>query len=769
MNDLIDTSTISDGVLSLLPLIYVGWSDSVLSPSEIKLIRGQINALPYLTNEDKSYLNAHLDPSSPPTDEVFKLWLDTIKARSMHLPHDQKNNIVELGIRMAASGIDTHYSDYWKKMETRNALESLLTNLAIDNPFSEHMLLERLSDSTDIQNDPKWKINDMTIFLDGPYHETKQRMRQLLRDPIFKLEHIANKEVYRERILEQVKMLAKQGVSAFSFPEKYGGGARDSDHIAVFEQLAYGDLSLTIKFGVQFGLFGGAIFLLGTEEHHRLYLEAMHKAELLGCFAMTETGHGSNVKGLETTATYNLETDEIIIHSPTYQSGKEYIGNAIHSTMAAVFAQLIVSGENHGVHAILVPIRNAENQTLPGVKIEDCGYKLGLNGVDNGRLWFDQVHVPRANLLNKYGSISSDGQYESPIENPSKRFFTMLGALVVGRMCVGLASNSASKKALSIATKYALTRRQFGEDKEPEQLIMDYPTHMARIIPAIAKTYAYHFALQSLANEYAQNKEGSIRKIETLAAGLKSKATWHATSTIQMCREACGGKGYLAENQFAALKADSDIFTTFEGDNTVLMQLVAKGVLTDFKQSFHDDGNFAIIKFLLKKMGHSMSELNPIHKRNSDFKHLISSEHIQSTIKYRYEKNMIKVSERMRKYLKRRIKPYQAFLKTQVHMIELADAYIDYITIKDFRKSLEKVEDKELSKVLWRLYQLYGLTTIYDNRGWYLENEYMQGSQSKAIRKIRTKLIQDLRPDVGALVSSFGIPNELIAAPIAMV
>jgi len=406
---------------------------------------------------------------------------------------------------------------------------------------------------------------------------------------------------------------------------------------------------------------------------------------------------------------------------------------------------------------------------LPGVKVEDCGYKVGLNGVDNGRIWFDEVRVPRVNLLNKYGNITPEGKYESPIDNPSKRFFTMLGALVVGRICVGLASISGTKKALTIATSYALKRRQFNaKPGAPETLLMDYPTHMERLIPSTAKTYAYHFALRDLAEMYENRTEADVRKIETLAAGLKSKATWHATKTIQTCREACGGKGYLAENQFADLKADTDIFTTFEGDNTVLMQLVAKGVLTEFKQSLHDDGFKAVISFLLKKAGHSVKENRFVTKRDDSYSHLTDPDFYKAAFQYRYEKTLIKLSERMRKYLKRRMDPHEAFLKTQVHMVDLADAYIDMVTLKSFYKKVERCQDPQLKGILEKVYQLYGLTMIWEQRGWYLENDYMDGVKSKAIRKVRAKLQQDLRPSMACLVDSFGIPDEMIKAPIAL-
>lgn len=757
-----EATRLNERILSVLPLFYVGWSDSVLSPSEMKLIRKVVSDMDFLTKEDKDYLNQWTNPTEPPTEEIFKQWLQAIKNSAKDLADDEKKSLVSVGMKIGKIGIGSDQ----ESIAALKALQTLEEVLAIDNPMSASLLLNQISEEPCFTC--TFDSEAMTAFLDGEQAESKNRIRQLLRDPLFALNHIPDKDIYRLKILEQTKALAKQGVSAYSFPKKYGGFEKNGDHIAVFETLAYGDLSLTIKFGVQFGLFGGAVYLLGTEKHHKKHLEAMHRAELLGCFAMTETGHGSNVKGLETTATYDSKADELIIHSPTEFAGKEYIGNAIHSSMAAVFAQLIVDGENHGVHAVLVPLRDSNNNQLPGVTVKDCGYKVGLNGVDNGRIWFDNVRVPRENLLNKYGDIDDQGKYSSPIKNASKRFFTMLGALVIGRICVGLGSISAAKKALTIAVKYAEKRKQFGaKDDGPETTIMNYPTHMERLIPRIAHCYAFDFGLHALADRQVKDDGSDTRDIETLAAGLKSKASWLATETIQICREACGGKGYLRENQFADLKADTDIFTTFEGDNTVLMQLVAKGVLTEFKQSFHDDGSMAVIKFLMRKANYKMREYNYINKRNTDYAHISSPDFIKEAFDYRYEKSLIKLTERMRKYLGRKMDPYQAFLKTQVHMIDVADAYIDKLMLVAFYKKMNTASD-DLKPILKRLYQMYGLDLIYKHRGWYLENDFMEGNKSKAIRKVRTKIIQDLRPDVLGLVDSFGIPDELIAAPIAL-
>ncbi len=240
---------------------------------------------------------------------------------------------------------------------------------------------------------------------------------------------IVKKKSYRDIVLKQVKFLADKGYGAIAYPEAYEGQDNMEGYAHMFENLMYVDGSLTIKFGVQFGLFGGSIQKLGTKKHHDQYLEDAGTASLLGCFAMTETGHGSNVRGIKTTATYDKEKDSIIIHTPGKNDNKEYIGNALDSKIATVFAQLIVNGKNEGVHAILVPVRNEKHELLPGVTIEDNGYKLGLNGVDNGKLWFDQVSVPRNNLLDKYGAITHEWQVPIGYQKPEQTLFYHAGHL----------------------------------------------------------------------------------------------------------------------------------------------------------------------------------------------------------------------------------------------------------------------------------------------------------------------------------------------------
>src|SRR5215210_5411853 len=335
----------------------------------------------------------------------------------------------------------------------------------------------------------------LRTLLDGPYPETRERVRWWLSQPGNEPVDDLPTEEHRERVLAWAQELSSEGDTAMGYPVEYGGKGSPGRSVTSFETLAMGDLSLLVKCGVQFGLFGGAILHLGTEKHHERYLRDVGSMALPGCFAMTETGHGSNVQALGTTATYDPETQEFVVHTPDDEARKDYIGNAARDgRLAAVFAQLIVGGEPRGVHALLVPLRDEDGNVLDGVRIEDCGAKLGLDGVDNGRIWFDHVRVPRENLLDRYAHVSPEGEYTSDIENPTRRFFTMLGTLIQGRVSVCGASISASKVALDIAIRRGLTRRQFGPPGAPEAVLLDYRTHQRRLLPALATTYGLHFA-----------------------------------------------------------------------------------------------------------------------------------------------------------------------------------------------------------------------------------------------------------------------------------
>ncbi len=345
---------------------------------------------------------------------------------------------------------------------------------------------------------------------------------------------------HRERVMGQLKILVDAGAVHRAFPRYVGGEDNHGGNVAGFEELVVADPSLQIKAGVQWGLFGSAVLHLGTREHHEKWLPGIMSLQIPGCFAMTETGHGSDVASIATTAEYDAEAEEFIINTPFRAAWKDYIGNAaVNGKAAVVFAHLITRGVDHGVHAFYVELRD-DNGFLPGVGGEDDGVKGGLNGIDNGRLHFSNVRIPRTNLLNRYGDVAPDGTYTSAIESPGRRFFTMIGTLVQGRVSLDGAAVAASKLALKTAIQYGTERRQFnGASDIKEEVLMDYQQHQRRLLPRLATTFAAAFAHEELLQKFddvfsgAHDTDEDRQDLETLAAALKSLSTWHALDTLQ--------------------------------------------------------------------------------------------------------------------------------------------------------------------------------------------------------------------------------------------
>ncbi len=609
---------------------------------------------------------------------------------------------------------------------------------------------------------PTFDVGAMTELLDGRYGETRRKVRGVLAG----FTHVSDlpREAYRAQVRKWLHALAESGLGAKAYPAREQAGAPGlGEFIAVFETVATFDLSLVVKLGVQFGLFGGSIYFLGGEAQQRAYLPRVASLDLAGCFAMSELGHGSNVHDLETTARYDPETRTFEIHTPSESARKEWIGGAGHDArMATVFAQLEVEGKHRGVHAFLVPIRDESGNALPQVRLEDCGQKMGLEGVDNGRIWFDQVRVPRAAMLDRHASIDDAGHYTSPIDSDAKRFFTMLGTLVGGRVSVAGAGLMAAKTALAIAIRYGDRRRQFGPPGEIETLLNDYPTHQRRLMPLLAEAYALHFAHERLVLRYERATADESREIEALAAGIKAVATWFTTHAIQTARECCGGQGYLAENQFAALKADTDVFTTFEGDNTVLMQLVAKGLLTEFRAQFGDAKVLAMARHLARRALTALTEQNPIVTRRADTEHVRSEEFHRAAFRFREQSLVASVAARLRKRIGEGAEPTGAFVAVQNHLLSLARAYVERVTFESAAESVAGA-DEALRVPLASLLDLYALSRIEADLSWFLENGYVEASKARAIRKEVDALSSEVRPHAVALVDAFAIP---LRAPI---
>ncbi|WP_298806285.1 acyl-CoA dehydrogenase [uncultured Pseudokineococcus sp.] len=636
---------------------------------------------------------------------------------------------------------------------------------------------------------------DLTALLAGRWGWVREEARATLPAGIFTTDPSAPLDVYRDEVMGLVRELAATGSPAHGFPREVGGGGDVGASVVQFEMLGYGDLSVMIKSGVHFGLFGGAVQSLGSAEHHRRWLPATIALETVGCFAMTETGHGSDVANLETTAVYDAATQEFVLTTPHDGARKDYIGGAArHARVASVFAQLVTGGpgeepRGRGVHCVVVPLRDADGALLPGVEVEDDGVKAGLNGVDNGRIRFTGVRVPREDLLDRFAQVAPDGSYASSIESPGRRFFTTLGALVRGRVCIAAGAGAATQQALAVAVRYGLTRRQFtrpGADGAQEEVVLlDYRAHQRRLMPALATSYVLQLAQNELTarlHDLQSAPEGSVtdddqRELENRAAGLKAVATWHATSTIQTCREACGGAGYLAANRLPQLKADTDVFTTFEGDNTVLLQLVGKGLLTGYAEDFGELGTWGTVRAVADQVRSRVMErttarvtvqrlLEAAPGRDEDAD--LRDRGWQMRLLVEREAHLlVGVARRLRRAKAPGADAAAVFDDAQDHLLAAARAHVDRVVVEALVAAEEECEDDATAELLARVGDLHVLSLVERDRAWYLEHGWLTPGRSKAVLAAVNELCREVRADARLLVDGFGIPEAWITAPIA--
>lgn len=619
----------------------------------------------------------------------------------------------------------------------------------------------------------------------GTWADYRRHSRELAgRADMHRIDGLSMEE-HRERVLGQLHILVKDGQVNLPFPVELGGQNVHGGNIAAFEELVLADPSLQIKAGVQWGLFASAILHLGTQRHHELFLPSAMSLEVPGAFAMTETGHGSDVASIGTTATFDEDTDEFVIHTPFRGAWKDYLGNAaLHGTAAVVFAQLITRGVNHGVHAFYVPIRD-ENGFVSGVGGEDDGLKGGLNGIDNGRLHFDHVRVPRLNLLDKYGHVDPDGEYSSSISSPGRRFFTMLGTLVQGRVSLDGAAVTASALGLQIALTYGDQRRQFtaGSDTD-EEVLLDYQRHQRRLIPRLATTFAQTFAHDEFLVKFdavfsgAADTDVDRQDLETLAAALKPLSTWHALDTLQEAREACGGSGFLAVNRLTQLRADLDVYVTFEGDNNVLLQLVAKRLLTDYSRKFSGADAGVLARYVVEQAAdraYHGTGLRSLTQTIADFGRVARSvgqlrdtQVQRELLTDRVETMIGEIAGRLRDARKLpKAKSAALFNSQQNELIEAARAHAELLQWEAFTRAIDKAAPENVAVLTW-LRDLFGLGLIEKHLAWYLIHGRLSPNRAQAVTAYIDRLIARLRPHAVDLVEAYGFGPEHVRAPIAL-
>jgi len=297
-------------------------------------------------------------------------------------------------------------------------------------------------------------------------------------------------------------------------------------------------------FGLHTGMFIPTIEMLGTDEQRAHWLPLAKNCAILGTYAQTEMAHGTNLARLETTATFDVATQEFELHSPSVGSSKWWPGGLGKSTThCVVMAGLITpDGISRGQQSFILQLRDlATHLPLPGIELGDIGPKMGYDRVDNGFLRLTRVKVPRAQLLARHARVDPDGSFVPSSNNPKAMYGTMLFI----RVYLVEESSLALQHATTIATRYSAVRRQGGGGKAGrERAVLDYQTQQTRLLPLIATAYAAHFASVALRRTYEQFRNtadlSTLPDLHATSAALKSFCTSQAAAGVETCRLLCG-------------------------------------------------------------------------------------------------------------------------------------------------------------------------------------------------------------------------------------
>jgi len=476
--------------------------------------------------------------------------------------------------------------------------------------------------------------------------------------------------------------------------------------------------------------------------------------KLVGCYAQTEIGHGSDVQSLETVAEFDVSKDEFILDSPTVSSAKMWPGDlGIYSTHAMVFAQLRIKGVNHGVQPFLVPIRDMDtHEILPGVEAGDIGPKLGYGTKDNGYLRLDKVRIPRENMLMKYCKVSKNGEFKI-VGNEKALYGIMLGV----RLIIAGHSFRQLGFALTIAIRYSLVRTQFKDDTKAERKILDYQLQQEKLFPLLAQFYAMAFASQKVRKmvdenlvKCQSNDFSSLNETHVTLAGTKAYYTYAISSGIEKCRLSCGGHGFSHYSGLPAMQQDFAANCTLEGENTVMYLQVARYLLKMLNKVTKGQplpGTFEYLNSGIQLLQEQCTAKTVAEISSIDTLRKILIVNVSYLISKAGEIMLQNVSEgaSMKEVWDK---------KLGIILVEAARAHTLFFTFKCFSDGLRKIQCENLRSVMTNLCILFGINEIMDKPLGIIESGYLLKEQIRLMHEVKEKLFLEIRPQSIGLVDA---------------
>ncbi|OWB76656.1 hypothetical protein B5S32_g811 [[Candida] boidinii] len=615
-------------------------------------------------------------------------------------------------------------------------------------------------------------IDEMYEFLEGSKEKANLRleiMSQLERDPVLKTDQTyydLTKAEHREYTAKKIARLSQYLET-------------DMPDLAKFQErlnlISIVDPQLGTRLGVHLGLFLSAIKGNGTDSQFNYWAFERGAASvrgIYGCFGMTELAHGSNVAGLETTATYDKSKREFIINTPHIGATKWWIGGAAHSaTHSVCFARLIVDNKDYGVKTFVVPLRDNRHELLPGISIGDIGAKMGRDGIDNGWIQYSNVRIPKEYMLTKYSKVEDDGEV---IEPPLAQL--AYGALLGGRTTMVTDSFRMSERFITIALRYASIRRQFADKgKQIENQLIDYPLHQRRLIPLLALTYGMSFASDNIQTEYSETLDeldndaksgdfdiltkaiGKLKNLFGCSASLKSTLTWDTAKLIDECRQSCGGHGYSSYNGFGKAYNDWVVQCTWEGDNNILatstgriiIQNLAKYLKTGKISTVNNE--FSFVKDHNKFKGDSIV-LND--NKLNDLSSILDS----------YTAVLIRLSESCIKIINENNGNSDIVSAERVALSKIF-AY-RFILDKWIIKLNSLNKDSKIKPDLIKLAKILAIYKIDEFSGFFLQFKILSTESLTNLQSVLKKLLVEIRPKIIGLTDSFKYSDFFINSPI---